>query len=524
MRSTDMSLPSTSKAHTTYRRQESTTSPISPVGRIAKRNAMKLNEVDITNMGSRNVGRLENFAAMPPNLKMSSLQDKFPIISAQDTTLSMEQQIALQKASEDTMAEINDNMRILHGEVRYLDSGEYPTVDLSTKIKPQFDLKPRTRRLTEQNSIGQSILNELALNSSPEDEEDTHASILDIPKRFWTWTRPYLRHIDDDFVKQFKEKVVDRFDEANLDKFLNEGPGLGATSKKVREENGTSRNGKLGSQTSKALKRRIKPEDDILDTPLRVNRRDTRNSRSKLESPSKIYLASNVLSSYQKEKELKSKDKQVSFTANGVESNMNNSHEDCNGYIAQCNGIKTEKANGFLPSAPHSPVGSIAEQDRQDVKKFACELATHGAENGYISPQAPSEILNDINDESTTNGLLNGDQDDDDAMDDVSRELKKKQKELRCLLQKNKPIIMQLYERAEAERALYQCSQNLDAADDKLFELARKYEQHEEVFTPEEQKECVDAANNRERCAALFNAEHHRSLQFQRLMAPPTKK
>lgn len=56
------------------------------------------------------------------------------------------------------MAEINDNMRILHGEVRYLESGEYPTVDLSTKIKPQFDLKPRARRLTEQNSIGQKYV------------------------------------------------------------------------------------------------------------------------------------------------------------------------------------------------------------------------------------------------------------------------------------------------------------------------------------------------------------------------------
>ncbi|KAI1726607.1 hypothetical protein DdX_03329 [Ditylenchus destructor] len=517
-----MSLPSTSKAHATYRRQESTTSPISPVGRIAKRNAMKLNEVDITNMGSRNVGRLENFAAMPPNLKMSSLQDKLPIISAQETILSMEQQIGLQKASEDIMAEINDNMRILHGEVRYLESGEYPTVDLSTKIKPQFDLKPRARRLTEQNSIGQNILNELALNSSPEDEEDTHASILDIPKRWWTWTRPYLRHVDDDFIKQFKVKVVDRFDEANLDKFLNQGSGSGAMSRKVREENGISHNGKLGSQTSKATKRRINHEDNPLETPSRINRRDTRISRSKPESPSKVYLATNVVSSHQKEKDHKPKDKQVSFTANGVESNVNNSYEDCNGYIAQCNGIKTEKANGYLPSAPHSPVGSIAEQD---VKKFAYQLAMHGAENGYISPQAPSELLNDINDESTANGLLNGDQDDDDgAMDEVSRELKKKQKELRDLLHKTKPIIMQLYERAEAERAFYQCSQNLDAADDKLFELARKYEQHEGLFTPEERKECVDALNNRERCAALFNAEHHRSLQFQRLMGAPTKK
>lgn len=53
----------------------------------------QFSEVDITNMGSRNVGRLENFAAMPPNLKMSSLQDKLPIISAQETILSMEQQV-----------------------------------------------------------------------------------------------------------------------------------------------------------------------------------------------------------------------------------------------------------------------------------------------------------------------------------------------------------------------------------------------------------------------------------------------
>lgn len=482
---------------------------------------MKFNEVDINNLGSRHTGRLENFAAIPPNLKISSLQEKFPIInkilSMQDPNVTNEQMHSLQKVVEELLAEVSDNQKILHGEITYLETGEYPTVDLSSRAMPVYALKPRLRRVTEQHSIDNN-LNELGLLSSPEDEEDAPASILDIPHRFWTWTRPYLRHIDDDFVKEFKEKIVDRFDEENLERILSQGHG--STSKKSREENGISRNGR-SNQSSKASKRRIIPDDEILETPSRVARRDTRSSRSKNESTSKVYLAGNVMNTHQKERELKSKEsKQVSFPVNGVECNMSNSYEDCNGDAIHCNGIKT---NGYLP---HSPLSSVAECDRHDAKKFGLELATYGMEIGLISPKTPSELLNDFDEESTCHALLNGDQDDDDddPMDEVTREIKKKQRELRELLYKTKPIIMKLYERAETEKLLYEYSRSLDEADDKLIDLSTRYEHHEGVLNAEQRKECLEALATRETFAKLFNAHHHRSIQLQRLNSSPGKK
>lgn len=55
----------------------------------------------------------------------------------------------------------------------------------------------------------------MGLNSSPEENEEDDPGLLDVPQRFWNWTREYLRHITDEYVVEFKEKLVDRYEESN---------------------------------------------------------------------------------------------------------------------------------------------------------------------------------------------------------------------------------------------------------------------------------------------------------------------
>lgn len=52
--------------------------------------------------------------------------------------------------------------------------------------------------------------------------------------------------------------------------------------------------------------------------------------------------------------------------------------------------------------------------------------------------------------------------------DEVSRELKLKQQELRQIADASRPTINQLFERIQAEYALYETSRRLDLADDKV--------------------------------------------------------
>lgn len=62
----------------------------------------------------------------------------------------------------------------------------------------------------------------MGLNSSPEEDEE-NPSVVDIPQRFWNWSREYLRHITEEYVMNFKDKIVNRFSEEAIYKFVHDG-------------------------------------------------------------------------------------------------------------------------------------------------------------------------------------------------------------------------------------------------------------------------------------------------------------
>uniref|UniRef100_A0A914CX46 Uncharacterized protein n=1 Tax=Acrobeloides nanus TaxID=290746 RepID=A0A914CX46_9BILA len=59
--------------------------------------------------------------------------------------------------------------------------------------------------------------------SSPDEDAHHRVSILDIPQRYWSWTREYLLKIDEPFVKNWFENLVKRFNEETCKKlYINE--------------------------------------------------------------------------------------------------------------------------------------------------------------------------------------------------------------------------------------------------------------------------------------------------------------
>lgn len=143
----------------------------------------------------------------------------------------------LQKQIEDLIADNIDNQKRIHGEVSYLNTGEYPTDDLNDRLMPMFTLRSRSPVSCKKivNPIEKyffifayitfllyfSIV-DVGLNSSP-DEDEENPSVVDVPQRFWNWTREYLRHINVDYVSNFKKKIVDRFSKETFHKYLDDG-------------------------------------------------------------------------------------------------------------------------------------------------------------------------------------------------------------------------------------------------------------------------------------------------------------
>lgn len=44
-----------------------------------------------------------------------------------------------------------------------------------------------------------------------EDADDEPYCVLDIPHRFWTWSREYLGHIDPKVLKQFDQEFYQKY-------------------------------------------------------------------------------------------------------------------------------------------------------------------------------------------------------------------------------------------------------------------------------------------------------------------------
>uniref|UniRef100_A0A915MJA9 Uncharacterized protein n=1 Tax=Meloidogyne javanica TaxID=6303 RepID=A0A915MJA9_MELJA len=241
------SLPSTSKSapqlastplsiYGTRRSSTASTefSPDSPgFGRVAKSNARLLNGLDLTRKSSGSSSYLGT-AVVLPELKTFELSEKCSTLSKLLKTcgngvsdsarkLGVEQQLtSLQFELEELCAQNIDYQSTIHGEITYLTTGEYPTVNLRNRPLPIFccvgkeemqKLAERVKRSVPTPTTSMS-LTDLGIFSSPEDDEAPH--ILDVPHRFWTWAKEYLRHISLDYVNEYKEKMLDRFSEENI--------------------------------------------------------------------------------------------------------------------------------------------------------------------------------------------------------------------------------------------------------------------------------------------------------------------
>nr|CAD2191781.1 unnamed protein product [Meloidogyne enterolobii] len=157
------SLPSTSKSapqlastplsiYGTRRSSTASTefSPDSPgFGRVAKSNARLLNGLDLTRKSSGSSSYLGT-AVVLPELKTFELSEKCSTLSKLLKTcgngvsdsarkLGVEQQLtSLQFELEELCAQNIDYQSTIHGEITYLTTGEYPTVNLQNRPLPIF--------------------------------------------------------------------------------------------------------------------------------------------------------------------------------------------------------------------------------------------------------------------------------------------------------------------------------------------------------------------------------------------------
>ncbi|KAI3414139.1 hypothetical protein GPALN_011600 [Globodera pallida] len=192
-------------------------SPDSPViGRIAKSNARILNGLDL-NVEKRSGGVCVDVFGILPDLKTDELNvDRYPhicnFLETGRKSLDVETLHLMQHELEELISLNVDSQKTIHGEITYMTTGEYPTIDLARRLMPKYELlkkreQQKLRKRCEQTpELG---LADLGILSSP--EEDEAPNILDVPNRFWTWAKEYLRPISKATVREFKDKLFDRF-------------------------------------------------------------------------------------------------------------------------------------------------------------------------------------------------------------------------------------------------------------------------------------------------------------------------
>lgn len=130
--------------------------------------------------------------------------------NSEEITLDRDDLLVLQHELERMLAHSADYMRRAHGEVTYLNSGDYPVQDLKLRPMPCYKLRefvPVSPKTTQQ-------LHE-TLCGLPEDDTDDDVDVWPpphIPQRFWTWCKAdFLTPIDDDFLRSFKALLVDKY-------------------------------------------------------------------------------------------------------------------------------------------------------------------------------------------------------------------------------------------------------------------------------------------------------------------------
>ncbi|EYB98731.1 hypothetical protein Y032_0128g1417 [Ancylostoma ceylanicum] len=142
--------------------------------------------------------------------------------TADDFTLEKDDLLVLQHELEKMLAHSADYLRRAHGEVIYLNTGEYPVQDLRTRPMPTYKLReavplsPNTTQEMQETLCG-----------LPEDDTEDNVDIWPphhIPQRFWTWCKSdFLTPLDADYLKNFKTYLLDKYSAEELkDYYVNE--------------------------------------------------------------------------------------------------------------------------------------------------------------------------------------------------------------------------------------------------------------------------------------------------------------
>ncbi|KAK6015031.1 hypothetical protein OSTOST_19551 [Ostertagia ostertagi] len=135
--------------------------------------------------------------------------------NTEDITLDRDDLLCLQHELEKMLAHSADYLRRAHGEVTYLNTGEYPVQDLRTRPMPSY-------RLREFAPVSPTTTQELqqTLCGLPEDDTEDDVDIWPphhIPQRFWTWCKAdFLTPVDAEYLKSFKALLLDKYSPEDL--------------------------------------------------------------------------------------------------------------------------------------------------------------------------------------------------------------------------------------------------------------------------------------------------------------------
>lgn len=494
-------MPSTSRnVHPIYAystRRSSTASadqPLSPdspgIGRIAKSNARLLNGLDLsTSKNSRSY--LDSVIALP-ELKAFELIEKCPTVNKfvkeAENKLNMEQLPAVQFELEELISQNVDYQKTIQGEISYLTTGEYPIIDLKDRSMPIYEklksgeFKKLSERAKQSEVSPNTHLADLGILSSPEEDETPH--ILDVPHRFWTWTKEYLSHIGVDYLKQFKERMIDRYSEENIAKYLDEGMD------NIRTPKFTSTHTK-----SKIIKRKFCSSDDfppqrtpIKQLKLQKFSKDFHESSKQPASEPSHHLASCQSNGKTGGKKLSS----VTPRMNGVI------------HRRLSNGIKRGSKRILACSSKTKTTAKVKSQKMRTSSKFLNKVPKEESTDEESSSEEECDVFEG-------NGVIDEQMDEQKPgtskqqknEDEVVQELRKKQAQMRELLLKAKPKIKELYMRALKEYAVYEAFRQMDETDNKLYQLGSKFETLN-FFNKEQKQEAHDAVQDYHQANAIF--------------------
>ncbi|KAK5970893.1 hypothetical protein GCK32_001175 [Trichostrongylus colubriformis] len=130
--------------------------------------------------------------------------------NTEDITLDRDDLLCLQHELEKMLAHSADYLRRAHGEVMYLNTGDYPVQDLRTRPMPSYKLR---EFVPVSPTTTQELQNTLC--GLPEDDTEDNVDIWPphhIPQRFWTWCKAdFLTPVDAEYLRSFKSLLLDKY-------------------------------------------------------------------------------------------------------------------------------------------------------------------------------------------------------------------------------------------------------------------------------------------------------------------------